>query len=130
MKKTVVAILAIYYLTVTCGVTVNLHYCMKRLASVDWFGSKADKCGRCGMDMHKSSKCCHDEFKVVKLNEDHLKSPVAEFVFSADQPVVLAHSFFITSFLFNTDIENHYDQHPPPLLSAQDSYLQHNVFRI
>lgn len=130
MKKPFVVILAVYYLAITSGVTVNLHYCMKRLASVEWFGSKSDKCGRCGMNKHKSNKCCHDEFKVVKLNEDHLKSPVAEFAFSVDQPAVLAPSSFITSFLFNTDIENHYDQHPPPLLSAQDSYLQHNVFRI
>lgn len=130
MKKPIVVILAVYYLTVACGVTVNLHYCMKRLASVDWFGVKADKCGRCGMSMHGDNGCCHDELKVVKLDEDQLKTPVTDYVFTADQPAVLAYSSFITSFLFNTDIENHYDQHPPPLLSAQDSYLQHNVFRI
>lgn len=130
MKKPFVVILAVYYLAITSGVTVNLHYCMKRLASVEWFGAKSDKCGRCGMDTHKSNKCCHDELKVVKLDEDHLKAPVTEFAFSVDQPVIPAYSSFITSFLFNTDIVNHYDQYPPPLLSAQDSYLQHNVFRI
>ena len=73
MKKLVLTISFLCYLTVTCGVVVNLHYCMDRLASVHFFGDESDQCGQCGMLLHENNTCCHDEVKVFKLEQDQNK---------------------------------------------------------
>jgi hypothetical protein len=62
MKRLVVTFLALFYLTVASGATVNLHYCMNKL--VDWSlsQSNADTCSACGMKKQEPVKksCCKD----------------------------------------------------------------------
>ena len=70
MKKAVVTILAILYLTITSGVVVNVHYCMGRIASVAYGYDDHDVCGKCGMP-GKKNKCCHTESKLVKVQDAH-----------------------------------------------------------
>lgn len=130
MKKAIVTILAICYLIVTCGVVVNLHYCMDRLASFELFGGKVDKCGKCGMDFHKDNNCCKDEVQFVKMKDDQIKAAVGSFLASSSEAVPVITSDFLFSHLFNTDKQRHFLNHSPPLLSGQDTYLQNNVFRI
>ena len=79
MKKLVLTISFLCYLTVTCGVVVNLHYCMDRLASVHFFGDESDQCGQCGMLLHENNTCCHDEVKVFKLEQDHNKVSITDY---------------------------------------------------
>ena len=69
MKKFIVAILAILYLSTSTGATIQLHYCMDRL--VDWGIAHGDnsKCSNCGMEKgHKG--CCKDEYKLIKNEND------------------------------------------------------------
>ena len=80
MKKVLVTLLALVYLTTSVGATFSMHYCMDRL--VDWgLGeeqSAKKSCSYCGMakttdEKHcgKESKgCCKDEKKIVKLEND------------------------------------------------------------
>ena len=130
MKKALFAIAVLCYFTAASGVVVNSHYCMKRLVSVKLFGGKSERCGRCGMKMHKNSGCCHDEVKVVKLKQDQTKFSAAGYdIPSAEQIVSTPSAFIITSF-YNDGGQRHFQNHSPPLLSAQETYLQINVFRI
>ncbi len=89
MKKGLIAILAILYMTITSGVMVNVHYCMGRIASVEYgYDDDHDLCNKCGM-AGKKSKCCHTESKLVKVDDAHqwVKSNVSFAQAPAEQPV-------------------------------------------
>ena len=72
MKKFVTAILAVLYISTSTGATVQLHYCMGKLA--DWgFGhNRSDTCSKCGMEKNdaKKTSCCKDEHKFIKNDTD------------------------------------------------------------
>jgi hypothetical protein len=130
MKKITVIILMVCYLAVTAGVVINFHYCMDRLASAKLFEKKAKKCGKCGMHTENSNGCCRDEVKIVKMEED--QQVTVEFSYSLPTVEALTHetSDFIIASFYNVPVTRHYQNHSPPLLSAQDTYLQNSVFRI
>ena len=80
-RKIIITILASFYLLLASGVSVNIHYCMGRLASMQLAhesNHEKDACGKCGMDTKKNA-CCHDEFKILKITSEH-KVSTAEFV--------------------------------------------------
>jgi hypothetical protein len=130
MKKCTAIVALLAYFVLSCGFTVNAHFCMDRLASVHFFGEKADRCGKCGMDIHKSDGCCRDEVSVVKLSQDEVKIPVLSFELpSVSHPAILP-SVFIESPLLTALADRHFLNHSPPLLSFQDTYLLNGVFRI
>jgi hypothetical protein len=130
MKKIVVLIVALCYLVVTCGVVINFHYCMDRLASKTLFVSQDKKCGRCGMEIHQSNGCCRDEVQIVKMEEDQHKTTVASYDIPAPELQIVTSSAFIIAGFTNPHIRHYFHNHSPPLLSEQDTYLQNNVFRI
>ncbi|HQW44707.1 MAG: hypothetical protein WAU29_00945 [Chitinophagaceae bacterium] len=130
MKKVLFAISFICYFAVTSGVIITSHFCMKRLVSVHLYANSPDQCGRCGMDTHESSGCCHDVVKVVKLEQDQNKIPVVTYGLPTLEIQAIAPSAFLVAAFENTDGQRHFHNHSPPLLSEQDTYLQNNVFRI
>lgn len=130
MKRVVFAIAVMSYFVVSSGVVINYHYCMKRLASVHLFEKSSDECGLCGMVTHNSNGCCRDEVKVVKLVQDQNKVPDINIELKKIEQIVSIPSPFITANFENVNIISHFLNHSPPLLSAQDIYLQINVFRI
>jgi hypothetical protein len=130
MKKIIASISLLCYFAVTCGVIINSHYCMNKLASVHLFETAVDVCGRCGMDTHESNGCCRDEVKVVKLEQDQNKMAIASYGIPSIKAIISIPSDFIVSSSYNVDEQRHFHNHSPPLLSAQDTYLQINVFRI
>ena len=79
------------------------------------------------MHTDDSDGCCRDEIKVVK---DQNKIPVVTYEFPSIDQLVIEPSEFIAALFQNTDLLGHSYNHSPPLLSAQDTYLQINVFRI
>jgi len=131
MKKTTVFILAVLYFAISSGMIVNLHYCMNRFTSAD-FSLATDKnlCDKCGMDKSTSHGCCHDEIKLVKLQDDQNRSSAVLFDFSGIQSQAIVPSLFIVTSFYNADETNHHKVISPPLLSRQDRYLQNSVFRI
>ena len=130
MKKLIAAISFIVYFAASSGVVINSHYCMKKLVSVHLFETKAEVCGLCGMDMHESSGCCHDVTQFVKGVQDQVKIPVTVFELPAAEAVLPGQNEWLHASLFNGDEQRHFDNHSPPLLSDQDSYLENRVFRI
>lgn len=130
MVKVIASISFLFYFAVTSGVVINSHYCMKRLSSVHLFEAHAKVCGRCGMETHKSNGCCRDEVKVVKLVLDQDRQEVASYTIPALEIISVTPSEFIVASFENNNLQRHYHNHSPPLLSAQDTYLQNNVFRI
>ncbi len=103
---------------------------MKRLVSIHLFETKAKICARCGMDNHQSEGCCRDEVKVVKLQQDQNKLIYGlPGIAKLSVPVIETSEFIVSP--FTPFISTRYFQnHSPPLLSAQNTYLLNNVFRI
>ena len=130
MVKFITSISFLLYFAATSGVVINSHYCMKRLASVHLFETHAKVCGRCGMETHESNGCCRDEVKVVKLVLDQDIQEVASYYIPAVEIISVTPSAFIVASFENIYLQRHFHNHSPPLLSAQDTYLQNNVFRI
>jgi len=132
MKKITVTILAVIYFAVSSGVIVNMHYCMNRFASADFgFTASQKECDKCGMHKDKSHGCCHDEVKLVKIEDDQNKSMQMAFDFTSIKTVVSVPSLFIATSFYNDNEEGSYHtDHSPPILNQQDTYLQNRVFRI
>jgi hypothetical protein len=130
MKKGIAAISFLLYFAVTSGIVINSHYCMKRLVSIHLFETKAKVCGLCGMDVHDSDGCCRDEVKVIKLVQDQVKIPVTLYEIPSVEAIVPILTDYLLASLRKFDDQRHFNNHSPPLLSAQNTYLQINVFRI
>jgi hypothetical protein len=130
MKKLIAVISLVLYFTATCGIVVNSHYCMKRLVSVHLFEAKADVCGLCGMDVHDSGGCCRDEARLLKMEQDQIKTPVSLIEIPSYKTIISPVSDFIVASTIESDKEQFSQSHSPPLLSKQDTYLQIGVFRI
>jgi len=68
MKKFITAILAILYITTSAGATVEMHYCMGKIADWSIGHNTAKTCGKCGMEKTdaKDNGCCKDEHRFYK----------------------------------------------------------------
>jgi hypothetical protein len=129
MKKWILSIILFAYFTVSTGFVVNLHYCMGSFYS--WEVGAQDKkgCDQCGMEKGEGSGCCRDEVKVIKLERDFVQTKISasQFLLPA---LPVTYSFYqllgMPKVLTHTITFSHHS----PLLSKQDTYLQHCVFRI
>ncbi len=129
MKKILSGITILLYVVMSCGVMINLHYCMGRFQSFDLYSVEKNDCSKCGMPMNKAHGCCKDEVKIVKLQDDQNKSTVSYEIKNVETPVIIP-SGFIAAFVINPNIWLQQEVHSPPLLTGQDACLLHCVFRI
>ena len=129
MKKLLSAIIIIVYVSMSCGVIINLHYCMGRYQSFDLYASGKNECGKCGMPTDKPHGCCKDEVKIVKLQDDQNKATISYNIKNIDAPVMIP-SDFIAASPITTDKLQKQEDHEPPGLSGQDMNLHNCVFRI
>src|SRR5258708_1507868 len=78
MKKVLVSIFAIIFLSTSMGSTVHLHYCMGRLVSWGLADGSGKSCDFGGMQEMGSSRdcvfgmkdCCHEESRQIKNDKD------------------------------------------------------------
>ena len=128
MKKALVSILAIFYLTSAVGATIHLHYCMDELTTWSLLKADGDKCDKCGME--KDGGCCKDEDKFVKNNLDQR---VAESGIQLIQmaAVVAPVAFIYTSeHYFSSLIREYPTSHAPPRNNGVRIYILNDVFRL
>ena len=127
MQKLAFTILTVFYLSFTSGLIINSHYCMDKLSSLELFGKKSETCSKCGMSNDETNGCCHDDTKVVKLQDDHFASyyfyKLKSITPVITQTPVTASNTFPINYSFN-----HFDYIPPD--SKQPVYLVNKVFRI
>jgi hypothetical protein len=129
MKKVLLSVSFICYLALSCGIVVNLHYCMNRLASTELFGAKKKTCGKCGMPATGKHGCCHDEVKLIKLHDDQQKATGFQLVEPSISVAILPSVFLLSPF-YNVADHSSQISHSPPLLTEETIYLQNGVFRI
>ncbi|HMO62204.1 MAG TPA: hypothetical protein PKC39_08145 [Ferruginibacter sp.] len=127
MKKCIVAILALLYLSVSSGIALQIHYCMGKKAGTELFGAKPDKCKKCCKEEKKG--CCSDTQKFYKLEDVH-KNAVQHF--NIEAPVALIHSLHSSyeAFTLNTHLKAAPNNHSPPQYSQPSACIRNCVFRI
>ena len=88
MLKRIFTIFIVFaYGLFSSGLVIDAHFCMGKLASVDWTSASSNSCAKCGMS---KTGCCKDEVKVVKLDDSHQLSSTS---FIALAPATVPHSF-------------------------------------
>jgi hypothetical protein len=132
MKKLIVSILAILYIGTSTGATLNLHYCMGKLADWGLGHSSSKTCGKCGMEKSnvKKSGCCSDEEKFIKNTEDQ-KTAESGFqslgLVSVGLPVSYI-EFYL--YKFPSVTEENPRSHAPPRSNSVAVYIRDCVFLI
>ena len=128
MKKLIASCTVVVYFAFACGVLVNFHYCMDRYDSYSLYKVASDWCPKC--HMHTGNRgCCHDEVKIVKLQDDHQTSHFS-FDFKNFNPGYTTTPELLSIVPVDQEITLHKIDHSPPLLSQQGIYIQNRVFRI
>ncbi len=78
MKRTLLTILAIFYLGVSSGASMHFHYCMGELVSWGLAKQSAKVCDFCGMPKTSDDKksCCKDVEQQAKVEKSQKASQV------------------------------------------------------
>ncbi|WP_301928112.1 hypothetical protein [Ferruginibacter sp.] len=132
MKKIVVAILALLYISTSVGATVHVHYCMGKLAGWELGFAETKTCNKCGMQKssQKQNGCCNDESHLIQNNTDQRIAEPA-FNFTQSVPVAMPVSFFElrAPVIFSVTTANP-GVHSPPPVSTVAVYVRNCVFLI
>ncbi len=85
MKRVLLIIFAVFYLSVANGATVYFYYCMGELVHIGMSDQDKSACGTCGMPQKQDKKepCCKKDSKELKVDISQ-KAPQTSFQF---QPV-------------------------------------------
>ena len=71
MKRFILLISSLIYLSTSTGANLHLHYCMGKMAGWDLFQKDQKECSKCGMKTEgMNDGCCKDEYQYVKLKVD------------------------------------------------------------
>lgn len=132
MKKVVVAILAILYLGTSTGATLQLHYCMGKLADWGLNHNDSKKCGKCGMEKVKNDNngCCKDEQKFLKNDSDQKITDLAFQLIHLTAIAIPASFMEFTAVDFPTVTEDNPISHAPPRNTGIAVYIRNCVFLI
>jgi len=132
MKKLIVAISALVYMTTSTGALLHLHYCMGELANWGLGYNDSKTCGKCGMKKSddKKNDCCKDELKFIK-NETDQKTIKTGVQWSQLIAVAIPVSFAETSYSgFSSLKQENPICHAPPRSSGIGLYIRNCSFLI
>jgi hypothetical protein len=127
MRKYLTISLAVAYLTLSVGVVIGVHFCCNKVADVGFYlGCKNEK-DCCGNTLKKG--CCREEYKIVKLQENHISSTNVHPDFP--KQISVSHSIFANnnSFQVSQLLSRYVIDHSPPIPKT-DSYIIHCSFLI
>ncbi|WP_143305212.1 HYC_CC_PP family protein [Chitinophaga vietnamensis] len=129
MKRFFVILFAMLYVALTSGFTVNVHYCMGKLASVELHGTPEDICKRCGKPV-KGMDCCKNEFKFCKVTETHQAAKALQQDFSTDIALQLPVKILQAPVLPQPQTLIGGYHHDPPDIPHPPIFLQNCTFLI
>ncbi|MBK8501666.1 MAG: hypothetical protein IPL46_05370 [Saprospiraceae bacterium] len=67
-------ILALFYLVISTGFTLNAHYCAGKMVDIQLFSQPEHCCSKAKSCHKDASKCCDDQSIVVQLDQWQLPS--------------------------------------------------------
>jgi hypothetical protein len=129
MKRFFAILFAVLYTTLTSGFAVNVHYCMGKLACIEWQDASADMCQVCKKPV-KGMDCCKDEFKFCKVTESHQAAKALQPDFSVSVNMQLPVRILAVAALpVSTILAGDY-HHDPPDLTTAPIFLRNCTFLI
>ncbi|MES3016138.1 MAG: hypothetical protein V4721_00095 [Bacteroidota bacterium] len=130
MKKFILLVLVMFYLGVSSGLTVNIHYCMGELIGWSMNDENDSGCTNCGMAKAESGKCCKDQQHKLEVKES-LKASAIVFHFNMSDIEVPLAAFLgldeVSSRTFNT---YNYFSHASRRTPDSPVFLRNCSFRI
>jgi len=131
MKKFLLGILTIFYLGVSTGTSLQVHYCMGKMVDFDLVNKDSDHCHKCGMKKTNGTKgCCHDEQTVIKFTNDQNSADAAYQVVQIPSVAVLKHYEELPAILVSSLTENNTATDALFRDSGVAVYIRNSVFRI
>jgi len=132
MKKLLVAIIALLYISTSTGAVVQLHYCMGKLAGWGFGDKKSTTCGGCGMEkMDKNNNgCCKDDHKFLKNDADQKTTEAGVQMIQLMALALPASSLELSSLDFLSVTEENPISNSPPRTSRVAVYIRNCVFLI
>jgi hypothetical protein len=132
MKRTLLTILAIFYLGVSSGAAVHFHYCMDKLVSWSMAKQSGKLCDFCKMPLAESKKksCCNDVKHEVKVESSQ---KVNQTVYKFDQPstpIILSELFVNYRAPVPVKIIREALSNAPPNRQQVPVYLKNCTYRI
>jgi len=132
MKRVLFTILAFFYLGVSSGATVHLHYCMGEL--VKWNLTALDKgnCEFCGMTKNASKKnsCCKDDYKQAKIDQS---KKVSQLVYEF-KPLTVVFQYTLKNDVYQTTLSaqktNTVFGNAPPEKECIPIFIRNCTYRI
>ncbi len=127
MKKIFVSIFATLYLGLSCGFAFNVHFCMGKIASVDFFKNIENNCGKCGMKYMKD--CCNSKLIVAKITNS--QQPASSGV-DIKSPAIAVINYTNYSFVKPASqiVEPSFNSTSPPKSSGAFLCILNSVFLI
>ena len=132
MKKFLVTILAIVYITVSSGATINMHYCMGKLMNWDLTNihNPQSKCGTCGMEKSGHKGCCTDKQKILQIEKNQKKSePAFQSLISSSEATTVSYTELPFANIFSF-VTGNPGTHAPPRLGTVPIFIINCNFRI
>jgi hypothetical protein len=108
LKKIGSIFLSVIFLASALGVSINSHYCGKKLSSV---GLVAQGCC-CKKKTAMKKDCCKNEIKYVKIADDY--SPSAQFHFAKVDIAPIVLNFPFVPAISDNSFSILYNNHSPP----------------
>jgi hypothetical protein len=129
MKRFFAILFAVLYTTLTSGFAINVHYCMGKLASIDWKEAPAENCQLCKKPS-KGMDCCKDEFKFCKVTESHQAAKALQQDFNMSIVLQLPVKTLAAPALPVANILAGDYHHDPPDLTTTPIFLRNCTFLI
>jgi len=125
LKRSVIIVLAMLYLTTVSGFALNLHYCFNQLASVK-IDAPANSCAKL---QNSKMKCCKDQKIEIKVKDAHQNNSPLHW--SKFFPIALPVSAFV---IFTPAVQDqvvaNVSERGPPKTSGLPLFLRNCIFRI
>lgn len=115
------------YLGVSSGFAMEIHYCMGKMAGVDFYKTETATCNRCGMKAKKG--CCNDVHKFYKLADAH-KNIVNDLQFQSPVVFIVPQYALLKAPALLPVAINYSGNLSPPFYSCCAVYIRNCVFRI
>lgn len=130
MKKFLVAILALLYISTSTGATLHMHYCMGKLADWGFSHNKDEDCSNCGMKETESKGCCKDEQKFLKIDKEQKTADASFQIPPLTWAAAIHPCFELTSVYVPSLMEEHPLSNAPPRWQSLPLFIRNCVFRI
>lgn len=130
MKKFLITILAVTYLSVSSGATINMHYCMGKLMNWDLSQEQVAKCGSCGIGKTGHKGCCNDKQTILQIEKDQKISESVFQVLKYSPAVVVGVYPALPVVRLSSTGTNNPLAHSPPLIGSVPVFILHCNFRI